>query len=188
MKLENGNSGSIITHHGFTPKIPESAFLCEGVRIIGDVELGENVSVWFNTVIRGDVNYIRIGDNSNIQDMSMLHVTNKVWPLIIERNVSIAHSVTVHGCTLKEGCLVGIGANVLDGAVVGEYALVAAGTVVREGFEVPPMTLIAGVPGKVIRELKPAEIERVKSTPYNYINYVAEYRKEYEQYLQNNKQ
>ncbi|PKL85160.1 MAG: gamma carbonic anhydrase family protein [Ignavibacteriae bacterium HGW-Ignavibacteriae-1] len=187
MKFENGKSGSIITHHGITPTIPESAFICEGVRIIGDVELGENVSVWFNSVIRGDVNYIRIGDNSNIQDMSMLHVTNKVWPLIIENNVSIAHSVTVHGCTLKEGCLIGIGANVLDGAVVGQYALVAAGTVVREGFEVPPMTLIAGVPDKVIRELKPAEIERVKSTPYNYINYVAEYRKEYEHYLQNNK-
>lgn len=185
MKFENGKNASIITHHGLTPKIPESAFLCEGVRIIGDVELGENVSVWYNTVIRGDVHYIRIGNNCNIQDLSMLHVTNNVWPLILEDNVSIAHSVTVHGCILRKGCLIGIGASVLDGAEVGEYSLVAAGTIVREGFIVPPMTLIAGVPGKIVRELKPEELERVKNTPYNYVNYVKQYRQEY---LENIKQ
>ncbi len=179
MKFESGNNASLITHHGITPKIHPSAFLCEGVKIIGDVELGENVSVWYNSVIRGDVHSIRIGDNCNIQDMSMLHVTNNVWPLILEKNVSLAHSVSVHGCTLKEGCLIGIGAAVLDGAVVGEYALVGAGTVVREGFVVPPRTLVAGVPGKIIRDLTDKEFERVSQTPYNYIKYVKEYREEY---------
>ncbi len=183
MKFETGNNASIITHHGITPKIHPTAFLCEGVRIIGDVEIGENVSVWYNTVIRGDVHYIKIGDNSNIQDMCMLHVTNNVWPLIIEKNVSLAHSVSVHGCILREGCLIGIGAAVLDGAEVGEYALVGAGAVVREGFKVPPRTLVAGVPAKVVRELTEKEIERVSSTPNNYIKYVRQYRQEYDDYL-----
>ena len=183
MKFENGNNASIITHHGITPKIHPSAFLCEGVRIIGDVEIGENVSVWYNSVIRGDVHYIRIGENSNIQDMCMLHVTNNVFPLIIEKNVSLAHSVSLHGCTLKEGCLIGIGAAVLDGAVVGEYALVGAGAVVREGFVVPPRTLVAGVPAKIIRDLNDKDIERVSCTPYNYIKYVKQYREEYQKHL-----
>ncbi len=176
MHLETGNNGSIISYKGMSPKIHPSAFICEGVRIIGDVEIGENVSIWYNTVIRGDVHHIKIGDRTNIQDMSMLHVTNNVYPLVIGNDVSIAHSVSLHGCTLKDGCLIGIGAIVLDGAVVGEGALVAAGALVREGFEVPPHTLFAGVPGKVIRELTPQERQRVSSTPTNYIKYAAEYR------------
>jgi len=176
MHLETGNSGSIITYKGKTPIIHPTAFICEGVRIIGDVEIGEHVSVWYNTVIRGDVHYIRIGARSNIQDMSMLHVTNDVYPLVIEEDVSVAHSVSLHGCTLKKGCLIGIGAIVLDGATVGEGALVAAGALVREGFVVPPYTLFAGLPGKVIRDLTPKEIERVRNTPTNYMKYVATYR------------
>lgn len=176
MHFETGQSGSIITYKGMTPKIHHSAFICEGVRIIGDVEIGEDVSIWYNTVIRGDVHYIRIGDRTNIQDMSMLHVTNDIFPLVIEEEVSVAHSVSLHGCTLKKGCLVGIGAMVLDGATVGEGALVAAGALVREGFEVPPYTLFAGLPGKVIRDLTPKEIARVSSTPGNYMKYAATYR------------
>lgn len=176
MKHESGNSGSIITYKGMTPKIHPSAFICEGVKIIGDVEIGEDVSIWYNTVIRGDVHYIKIGDRSNIQDMSMLHVTNGVYPLVIEEEVSIAHSASIHGCTLKKGCLIGIGAIVLDGAVVGEGALVAAGALVREGQVVPPNTLFAGLPGKVVRELTEKEIERVRTTPSNYIKYAATYR------------
>lgn len=179
MKFESGQNASIITHHGVTPMIHESAFLCEGVRIIGDVEIAENVSVWYNTVIRGDVHYIRIGKNTNIQDMSMLHVTNGKWPLNIGENVSVAHSVTLHGCTVRDGALIGIGAMVLDGAIIGEQALVAAGSVVREGFEVPPLTLVAGVPAKIIRELNEKDLERISGTPGHYIHYVEEYRKEY---------
>lgn len=176
MHLETGQNGSIITYNGKTPIIHPTAFICEGVKIIGDVEIGENVSIWYNTVVRGDVHYIRIGSRTNIQDMSMLHVTNDTFPLVIEEDVSVAHSVSLHGCTLKKGCLIGIGAIVLDGATVGEGALVAAGALVREGFEVPPNTLFAGLPGKVIRELTPKEIERVSSTPSNYMKYTNKYR------------
>lgn len=185
MKLESGNNGSVITHHGVTPKIHHSVFIAEGVRIIGDVEIGENVSIWYNTVIRGDVNYIRIGANTNIQDLSMLHVTNKKWPLILEDHVSVGHSVSLHGCILKPYCLIGIGAIVLDGATVGEQSLVAAGALVREGFVVPPRTLVAGVPAKVIRELSDEDIKRITDTPGNYIAYVSDYRKEYTNYLNN---
>jgi len=176
MKQETGNSGSIITFKGMTPKIHPSVFICEGVRIIGDVEIGEDSNIWYNTVIRGDVHYIRIGKRTNIQDLSMLHVTNDTYPLQIGSDVSIAHSVTLHGCTLKDSCLIGIGASVLDGAVVGSYSLVAAGSVVREGFVVPERTLVAGVPGKVIKELSDKEIERIVSTPTYYKSYVEEYR------------
>lgn len=183
MKYESGNSGSIITYKGITPKIHPTCFITEGVRIIGDVEIEENCNIWYNTVIRGDVHYIRIGANTNIQDLSMLHVTNGKHPLNIGKNVSIAHSVTIHGATLKDGCLIGIGAMVLDGSIVGENSLVAAGTVVREGFEVPAGVLIAGVPGKIIRDLTPAEIERVTQTPTNYQGYVEEYRKSYNDFI-----
>lgn len=187
MKFENGNNGSIITHHGITPKIHPSCFIAEGVKIIGEVEIDENVSIWYNTVIRGDVNYIKIGKNCNIQDLSMLHVTNQKWPLILEDNVSVGHSVSLHGAILKPFCLIGIGAIVLDGAIVNENSLVAAGALVREGFEVPSRTLVAGVPAKVIRELTDADIERIRSTPTNYINYVNEYRKEFENNIKGKK-
>lgn len=182
IRYETGNSAVIIPFRGKLPKIHPTAFLTDGVKIIGDVEIGEQVSVWFNSVIRGDVNYIRIGDRSNIQDLAMLHVTNKKWPLILEEDVSVAHSVTLHGAVIKKGALIGIGAIVLDGATVGEYALVGAGAVVREGFTVPPRTLVAGVPAKVIRELSDEELERVSTTPQNYIGYTAEYMKELENY------
>jgi carbonic anhydrase/acetyltransferase-like protein (isoleucine patch superfamily) len=176
MKFETGNSASIITHHGFTPKIHTSAFLCEGVKIIGDVEIGENVSVWFNSVIRADVNFIIIGDNTNIQDLCLLHVTNKIWSLTIGKNVSIGHSASVHGCTIKDGSLIGIGAIVLDGAVVCEESLVAAGSVVMQNFVVPPRTMVAGTPAKVIRELTEKDLSMIRGTPINYINYVNDYR------------
>ncbi len=181
MKLETGNNGSIIAYKGIYPKIHPSAFICEGVRIIGDVEIGEDASIWYNTVIRGDVNYIRIGNRVNVQDMAMIHVTHDTCPTIIEDNASIGHLAAIHGCTLKSGCLIGIGAKVLDGAIVGEESLVGAGTVVREGFVVPPRVLIAGVPGKIIRDLRPDEILRVTDTTTNYMKYVAEYRKDLRQ-------
>lgn len=176
MKLETGNNASIITYKGITPKIDESVFLCEGVRIIGDVEIGKDSSVWYNSVIRGDVHYIKIGERTNIQDMSMLHVTNGRYPLNIGSDVGIAHSVTLHGCTIKDKCLIGMGALVLDNATVEETALVAAGAVIKEGFTVPAGTLAAGVPAKIIRDLRPDEIERVTTTAANYVGYVKDYR------------
>ncbi len=176
MKLEHGYNGSIITFKGITPKIHSSAFICEGARIIGDVEIGEDCSVWYNTVIRGDVHYIRIGDRTNIQDMSMLHVTNGKFPLNIGNDVLIGHSVSLHGCTLKDKCMIGIGAIILDGAVVNSHSLVAAGALVREGFEVPEGVLVAGVPAKVIRKLTDAEKDKIDYMVNHYVEYVRDYR------------
>ncbi len=178
MKLETGNNASIITYKGITPKIHPSVFLCEGVRIIGDVEIGMDSSVWYNTVIRGDVNYIRIGTGTNIQDMSMLHVTIKKHPLIIGDNITIAHSVTLHGCTIHDNSLIGIGAVCLDGCIVESNAIVAAGSLVREGFVVPEGTLVAGVPAKVVKELKQEEIENLTGIAPRYVGYVREFREQ----------
>jgi len=176
MSFEHPLNVSILSYKGMSPRIHPSVFLCDGVRIIGDVEIGVDSSIWFNTVIRGDVNTVYLGKRVNIQDMCMLHVTNHHFPLTIEDDASVGHSVSLHGCTLRPGCLVGIGAIVLDGAAVGEGALVAAGTLVREGVAVPPNTLFAGVPGRVIRELTDEDRKRVNGTAEHYVAYVAEYR------------
>lgn len=176
MKLESGQNASIITYNNITPNLHPSVFLCEGVRIVGDVTIGENSSVWYNTVIRGDVNYIRIGSGTNIQDMSMLHVTINKHPLLIGNDVTIAHSVTLHGCTLEDRCLIGIGAICLDGSIIKSNSIVAAGTLVREGFVVPEGTLVAGVPGKVIKELSDEEIDNLMGIAPRYVDYVREYR------------
>ena len=176
MKNETGKSGSIITFNGKTPKIHESVFITEGVRIIGDVEIGKDSSIWYNTVIRGDVHYIRIGERTNIQDLSMLHVTNGIYPLNIGNSVVIAHSVTLHGCTIHDNCLVGIGASVLDGAILNQNTMIAAGALVKENFEVPEGVLLAGVPGKIIRDLKQKDIDKLKYMSDHYIEYVKIYR------------
>jgi carbonic anhydrase/acetyltransferase-like protein (isoleucine patch superfamily) len=180
MKYETGNNASVIGYKGIFPKIHSSVFLCEGVKIIGDVEIDENSSIWYNTVVRGDVNYIKIGKRVNIQDCSMVHVTHDTCPTILEDNVSIGHLAAIHGCTIKRGALIGIGAKILDYAIIGEESLIAAGCVVREGFIVPPRVLVAGVPGKIIRELSDEDVKRVTDTTLNYINYVAQYRKDIE--------
>ena len=178
MKLENGNNGSIITYKGITPKIHESTFLCEGVRIVGDVEIGENCSVWYNSVIRGDVHYIRIGNGTNIHDLSMLHVTNNKYALNIGEYVTVGHSVTLHGCTINDRCLIGIGATVLDNATVNSNSLVGAGAVVRENFVVPEGVLVAGVPAKIVRDLNDDELNWVRKNAENYVGYTKEYRQQ----------
>lgn len=161
---------------GISPKIHESVFLCEGARIIGDVVIEKDSSVWYNTVIRGDVNYIRIGERTNIQDNSILHVTYKKYPLVIGSDVTAGHGVVVHGCTVKDSVLIGMGAILLDNCTVNSNSLIAAGTVVREGFEVPEGVLVAGVPGRIIRELSSEEIDKIKQSARNYVMYVGNYR------------
>lgn len=153
------------------PKIDDSVFLAPGVKIIGDVEIGENSSVWYNTVIRGDVHYVKIGHTTNIQDCSMLHVTNGKFPLTIGNKVTIGHSVKLHGCTLSDLTFVGIGAVVLDGAVLEEKSMVAAGAVVRPGFVVPTGKLVAGVPAKIIRDLTPEEMDNFEASAQRYKKY-----------------
>jgi gamma-carbonic anhydrase len=166
----------ILPYNGIYPKINDSVFICEGVQIIGDVEIGKDSSVWFNTVIRGDVNYIRIGERTNIQDVSMLHVTYKKYPLIIGNDVTIGHSVTLHGCTLKDLVLIGMGAILLDNCVINSNSFIAAGTLVKENFVVPEGVLVAGVPGKIMRDLTQDEIAKIKRSSSNYLMYVNNYR------------
>jgi len=153
------------------PVIHDSVFLASGVKIIGNVQIGKDSSVWYNTVIRGDVNYIRIGELTNVQDCSMLHVTNETHPLVIGDKVTIGHSVTLHGCTVHNLCLIGMGAVVLDGAVVEEESVVAAGAVVPPNFIVPRGKLVAGVPCKIIRELSEQEIKDLEKSAFHYLEY-----------------
>jgi len=156
---------------GKFPKLGKNVFLASGVKIIGDVEIGENSNVWYNTVIRGDVHYIRIGHTTNIQDCSMLHVTNGRYPLNIGNKVTIGHSVTLHGCTVNDLCLIGVGAIILDGAVIEEKTLVAAGSVVKPNFIVPSGKLAAGVPAKIVRDLTNSEMEDFEQSAERYKKY-----------------
>jgi carbonic anhydrase/acetyltransferase-like protein (isoleucine patch superfamily) len=167
---------TVIPFEGVFPRIDPSVFIASGARIVGDVEIGELSSVWFNVLLRGDVHFIRIGRRTNIQDLTMCHVTHKRFPLIVGDDVTVGHSAVLHGATIGDRVLIGMGAKVLDNAVVGSESLVAAGTVVREGFHVPVGTLVAGVPGKVVRELTDDERRLVAAGATNYESYVARYR------------
>ncbi|HKB85155.1 MAG TPA: gamma carbonic anhydrase family protein [Ignavibacteriaceae bacterium] len=161
----------LFPYKDFYPEIHKSVFLASGVKIIGNVKIDENSSVWYNTVIRGDVHYISIGKMTNIQDCSMLHVTNGKFPLNIGSKVTIGHSVTLHGCTVNDLSLIGIGAIILDGAVIEENAMVAAGAVVTPGFVVPSGKLAAGVPARILRDLSVIEIKEFEESAKRYKNY-----------------
>jgi carbonic anhydrase/acetyltransferase-like protein (isoleucine patch superfamily) len=161
----------IFPYNGKVPVISGTAFIFPGVKIIGDVTIGENVSVWFNSVIRGDVHYIKIGDNTNIQDLSVLHVTNGEFPLNIGRNVTIGHGAKIHGCTIEDLTLIGIGAIVLDGAYIESNSVVAAGAVVKPGYRVPSGKLVAGVPAKIVRDLSKEEIASLEISAKHYVEY-----------------
>lgn len=161
----------IFPYLGIFPKLGNNVFLAAGVKIIGDVEIGDNSSVWYNTVIRGDVHYIKIGSQTNIQDCSMLHVTNGKYPLNIGHKVTIGHSVKLHGCTLEDLCLIGIGAIVLDGAVIQKESMVAAGAVVKPNFVVPSGKLAAGVPARIVRNLTESEIADFNDSARRYQKY-----------------
>lgn len=154
-----------------SPQVHESVFTAPGVKIIGDVEIGENSSIWYNTVVRGDVHYIKIGKTTNVQDNSMLHVTNGKFPLNIGNRVTIGHSVNLHGCTLEDECFIGIGAIILDGALIEKHSMVAAGALVRPRFTVPTGKLVGGVPAKILRDLSDDEIEDIKASAERYKKY-----------------
>jgi carbonic anhydrase/acetyltransferase-like protein (isoleucine patch superfamily) len=143
---------------GAEPKIHETAFVAESAIIIGDVEIGEQSSVWFGSILRGDVNYIRVGKRTNIQDGSIIHVSSKTHPTIIEDEVTLGHRVTLHGCHVETGCLIGIGAIILDGVRVGRNSLVAAGSLVTPNTQISPRSLVMGSPARVRRELTDDEI------------------------------
>src|SRR3972149_10236067 len=145
-------------YKGKWPKLGEGVFIEDSAQVIGDVEIGVNSSVWFNAVVRGDVHFIRIGDRTNVQDNSTLHVTKDTYPLIIGSDITIGHNVVLHGCTVKDRCLIGMGAIVLDNAEIGEDSIIGAATLVTENAKIPPRSLVLGSPGKVVRQLKDEEV------------------------------
>ena len=167
---------SVIAYRGIKPRIHDSVYIAEGARIIGDVEIGDESSIWFNSVVRGDVHSIRIGSRTNIQDNCVLHVTHRKYPLHIGSNVTVGHNAVLHGCTVEDYCLIGMGAIVLDNATIHTRSLVAAGALVQEGFIVPEGSLVAGVPAKIKRPLTQVETEFLKRSAQNYVDYVKTYR------------
>jgi carbonic anhydrase/acetyltransferase-like protein (isoleucine patch superfamily) len=164
-------------YDGKEPRFGARVFIAENAAIIGDVELGEDCSVWYGTVIRGDIHSIRIGARTNIQDNCTLHVTQHTHPLQIAEEVTIGHGVVAHGCTIERRALIGMGSCVLDGAIIGELALVGAGALVPEGMRVPPRTLVVGVPARVKRPLTAQEIARLDEWWKHYVAYKEAYLK-----------
>lgn len=160
---------------GMVPRIGGRVFVADSALVMGDVHLGDDASIWFNCVVRGDVNFIRIGARSNIQDMCSIHVTNNRWPTILEEEVSVAHNVMLHGCTLRRGAMIGMSSTLMDGAVIGEGCLVAAGSLVKEGFEAPPHTLVSGWPASVKGELKQGQRDLVARIWKAYVRYKEAY-------------
>jgi carbonic anhydrase/acetyltransferase-like protein (isoleucine patch superfamily) len=150
------------------PKLDKEAYVAEGARIIGDVAIGKGSSIWFNTVVRGDVNYIRIGEYSNIQDNSTVHVGSDFYPTIIGDNVTVGHNVLLHGCKIGKECLIGMGAIILNGAEIGENCIIGAGSLITEGKKIPANSLVFGSPGRVVRTLSQEDIEKIRHSAVHY--------------------
>jgi len=150
------------------PNIHNTAFVAESADLIGDVTVEENASIWFRAVLRGDINYIKVGKNSNIQDGCVLHVTENN-PCVIGDNVTVGHNAILHGCTVKDGALIGMGAIVLDGAEIGEEALVAAGALVPSGKIIPARSLVIGSPAKVVTELTEEYLNSIRKNTKDYV-------------------
>jgi carbonic anhydrase/acetyltransferase-like protein (isoleucine patch superfamily) len=166
----------ILTHDGISPSIHNSCFLAHDCVIIGDVTIGAESSVWFKAVVRGDINYIRIGQWTNLQDGCIVHVTGETSPAEIGDYVTVGHGVILHGCKIGDGCLVGMGAIVMDDAAIGKGSLIAAGSVVKSGMKIPPGSMVAGNPAEIKREV--AEDEAI-----SFIKWAKKYRDYTKDYL-----
>ena len=175
-RLERGVT-VLLEFEGTSPQVHESVFVAPGARIVGDVVIGPGSSVWYNAVIRGDVFPIRIGAQVNIQDLTMVHVTTGKWATTIEDKVTVGHNVTLHGCTLREGALIGMGSVVMDRADVGAYSIVGAGSLVTEGTVIPEGSLAMGSPARVKRPLTPEELAFVKQSAGHYETLAERHRK-----------
>jgi carbonic anhydrase/acetyltransferase-like protein (isoleucine patch superfamily) len=162
---------------GKAPRIDPTAFVVEGSTVLGDVEIGPGSSVWFGAVVRGDVHAIRIGARTNVQDLTVVHVTGGTHPTVIGEDVTVGHRVVLHGCTVHDRCLIGIGSVVLDGAEIGPEAMVGAGALVPPGMRVPPRTLVMGTPAKVKRTLTDDEVSHLRASAARYVEYAARYRR-----------
>jgi carbonic anhydrase/acetyltransferase-like protein (isoleucine patch superfamily) len=157
------------------PDLTRAAFVAPGADVIGDVVLGEDSSIWYQCTVRGDLNWIRIGRRTNIQDGSVIHVDSPSWPVKVGNEVTVGHRAILHGCTIEDLCLIGMGAVLLNDVVVGTGSLIAAGSVVLEGREIPPGSLVAGVPAKVLRQLGSDDIERFRESASHYVELAHEH-------------
>jgi len=158
---------------------PATVFIEDSAQVIGDVTIGSHSSIWFNATVRADVHYIRIGTCTNIQDNSVLHVTNDDYPTVLEDYVTVGHSVTIHGCHIRSNCLIGIGSILLDGVVVEEGSVIAAGALVAPGTVVPARSLMMGIPAKRVREVSDEELAQIRDAAHHYVEYKDTYRKLY---------
>jgi carbonic anhydrase/acetyltransferase-like protein (isoleucine patch superfamily) len=165
----------IRSYQGITPVVPVNCYVDASAQVIGDVVLGEHASIWMNAVVRGDVNSIRIGAKSNVQDCAVLHGMRNLYPVIVGEMVTIGHNATVHGCVLEDAVLVGIGATILNNARIGEGSIIAAGAVIPEQTVIPPNSLVAGVPGKIRRTLGDEDRKMILKYAQNYLDYTAIY-------------
>jgi carbonic anhydrase/acetyltransferase-like protein (isoleucine patch superfamily) len=168
----------IRSYQGRIPKIPASCYVDQSAQVLGDVTLGEHSSVWMNAVLRGDVHSIRVGTNSNVQDCAVLHGQRNLYSVTVGDWVTIGHNATVHGCVIEDCCLIGIGAVILNNAHIGEGSIIAAGAVIPENAKIPPRSLVAGVPGKVRRELNSDDRDMILKYARNYLDYTKIYLEE----------
>lgn len=172
-----------IDYQGFTPEIGTNCWIAPNAWVIGRCTLGSDCSVWFSSIVRGDVNFIEIGDRTNVQDGSVLHVTGPLpdqeqgYPLIIGRKVTVGHKAVLHGCTIGDACLIGMSATILDGAIIGEKSIVGAGALVTPGKNFPARSLILGSPAVVARSLSPQEIASLYESAEHYVKYKDQYLK-----------
>lgn len=163
---------------GVHPKIPDTAYVDISAQVIGDVQLGKQASIWCNAVLRGDMYYIRVGNRTNIQDNCVVHTRTGEFPTILEDEVTVGHSVTLHGCYVERGALIGIGSIVLDDARIGEKSLIAAGSLISPGTVIPPRSLVMGTPGRVKRPLTEEEVVGLNSFWQNYVRFTSMYLEE----------
>lgn len=168
----------IRSYQSITPTIPASCYVDESAQVIGDVVLGERSSIWMNAVVRGDVHSIRIGANSNVQDCSVLHGMRYRFPVTVGDWVTVGHNVTLHGCTIADRCLIGMGSVILNNARIGEGSIIAAGAVIPENTIIEPYSLVAGVPGKVKKKLTEEDQKTILMYAQNYLDYTEIYQRE----------
>lgn len=172
----------LLKYKEWFPKFGKKAFIAPDSTIVGNVTCGDDCSIWFGCVVRGDVHKIEIGDRTNIQDLTMIHVTHYKKadmsdgnPTIIGNDVTIGHRVMLHGCTIEDGCLIGMSATILDGAIIGKESIVGAGALVTKGKVFPPRSLIVGSPAKVVRELSEEEVSELYASAKRYVEFKNEY-------------
>lgn len=164
------------SHCGHRPVLGADVYVDRSAQVIGKVTLGDRASVWMNAVLRGDVHTITVGRESNIQDGAVVHGMKNLHPVVIGERCTIGHNATVHGCTLEDEVLVGMGATILNGARIGTQSIIAAGALIPEGMQIPPRSLVAGLPGRVRRALTEEDIAAIRRYACNYLEYAREYR------------